>query len=153
MAARADLRVAVVDVDRVPAGKALRNLAIGLIIRVAQGTQRLLRKDHPPAEGGIRWIALRNQHFIGGGGLLCPRCGVKCRPAPPPDGVKPRLIGSPPYAAIRASASPLDPPTSRCGPRPFGVGPILPSSQMSRIVSSCSENRRPRPLESTFATW
>src|SRR2546423_15569726 len=96
MAARADLRVAVVDVDRVPAGKALRNLAIGLIIRVAQGTQRLLRKDHPPAEGGIRWIALRNQHFIGGGGALCPQWGGEGRRPPAAVAGEPRAIGGPP---------------------------------------------------------
>src|SRR2546430_17558884 len=98
MAARADLRVAVVDVDRVPAGKALRNLAIGLIIRVAQGTQRLLRKDHPPAEGGIRWIALRNQHFIGGGGAFWPQREGEGPPPPPRGGGKPGAYGATPPA-------------------------------------------------------
>src|SRR2546423_10291390 len=98
MAARADLRVAVVDVDRVPARKGLRDLVIGLIIRVPQGTQRLLRKDHPPAEGGIRWIALRNQHFIGGGGLLGQPGGGETPPPPPDDGGTARPSGETPPA-------------------------------------------------------
>src|SRR2546423_8692445 len=100
MAARADLRVAVVDVDRVPARKGLRDLVIGLIIRVPQGTQRLLRKDHPPAEGGIRWIALRNQHFIGGGGLFGPAGGEKRRPPPPAGGGNDGPCEEPPAARL-----------------------------------------------------
>src|SRR3989440_892186 len=100
MAARADLRVAVVDVDRVPARKALRDLVIGLIIRVAQGTQRLLRKDPPPAEGGIRWIAFRNQHFVGGVGLLGQQCEVESRRPAADDGVTHGLSGSPRPAGL-----------------------------------------------------
>src|SRR2546426_2999932 len=95
MAARADLRVAVVDVDRVPAGKALRDLVVGLIIRVAQGTQRLLGKDHSPAEGGIRWIALRNEHLVGRVGLLGQKGEVESRRPAADNGVAHGLSGSP----------------------------------------------------------
>src|SRR6266550_2463747 len=100
MAARADLRVAVVDVDRVPARKALRDLVVSLIIRIAQGAQRLLRKDHSPAEGGIRWIAFRNQHLVGGVRLLGQKRKVESRRAAADDGVAHGLSGSPRPAAL-----------------------------------------------------
>src|SRR5207245_1887013 len=55
MAARSDLGVPVIDVDRVPAREALADFGVGLVVGVPQRAERFLRKDHAPPEGGVGW--------------------------------------------------------------------------------------------------
>src|SRR5207237_5009949 len=51
-----DLRVLVIDIDRVPAREALADLGVGLVIGIPQRPERFLGKDHPPPNGRVGWI-------------------------------------------------------------------------------------------------
>ena len=62
--ARADLGVAVINVDRIPPREALADLGVGLVIGIAQCPERLLGKHHAPSEGGVGWIALHHQDVV-----------------------------------------------------------------------------------------
>src|SRR2546425_824071 len=70
VAAGADLRLLVIDVDRVPAREALADLGVGLVVGIPQRAERLLRKDHAPSEGGVRWIPLHHPDLVTRVGLL-----------------------------------------------------------------------------------
>src|ERR1700730_2132392 len=112
MAPRADLRLPVEDVDRVPSREALADLGVGLVVGVPQRAQRLLRKDDAPPEGRVGWIALHDQDLVTRIGLLRQQREVQSRRSAAEDGVSHRF-------------SPLPRPAGRSArcPRPWGTTP------------------------------
>ena len=95
MAAGADLRIAVVNVDRVPAGEALADLGIGVVVGVAQRPKRFFRKHHPPTKGRVRRVSLDDPHLVARVGLLGQQREVQSGGAAADDGVAHRLSESP----------------------------------------------------------
>src|SRR5438270_4667872 len=64
MAARTDASISVIDVDRVPAGKAVLDLGVRFVIGISERPERFFGEDDAPAEGGVRPIALDEEDFV-----------------------------------------------------------------------------------------
>ena len=70
MAAGTDHLAPEAEVDLVPIGEGLRDRRVGLGVAVQEGAERLVRKDHPEAEGVVGPVALVEVDLRLGHGLL-----------------------------------------------------------------------------------
>jgi len=87
MTARADEGIAIENIDRIPASKALTDLDVGLVVRVAQGAKRFLGEHDAPTEGGIRRVTFDHADLHLRIGLLCQQREVEAGGAAAEDGV------------------------------------------------------------------